>query len=502
MESKTGWRLRWALHQKKWYGKWHLYLGVIAGAILVVVGLTGSILVFQDEIDEALNPELFRVLETSKPIPLPDIIPMVKEKHPQLSFDYAMQDPMGRPNQAYRFFNFKSEEEFFVNPYTGELSGKRIHESSFVHIVTEIHRTLLVPVVGRYIVGLATLCLLILTITGMRLWLPAKWKQLRAALTVKFNTSFKRQNYDWHNVLGFYSAPVVTLLSLTGFCITFSPVVIALLFLLNGQSPQGVASLLGAQSAYTAGAKPIAPAALVNNTDSVLNGSRVVGIALPADSVGNYRLDIISPGLPRSGKREMIILDQYSGKVLLNSRRDFPSAGQAYLSWLTPLHYGSFGGLPTRILALIGGLIPLLLFITGFIIWWPRYTHRKQKPAARPRQVTSQSAPSPRPGFGPSFAKGLRYAGWMALLSGVMGLVYGLPSGIVWQPAAFSIGYTCLLVLMNFLVAAPLMLFNLPFLLFGKYSRGIQRYFALSLAMVVVFVPIYLLLMNTGIKIF
>ena len=62
MASKTKRALEWAKHQKRWFGKWHTYVGIIAGGILAFVGLTGSILVFQDEIDRALNKELFDVI--------------------------------------------------------------------------------------------------------------------------------------------------------------------------------------------------------------------------------------------------------------------------------------------------------------------------------------------------------------------------------------------------------------------------------------------------------
>ena len=91
-------------------------------------------------------------------------------------------------------------------------------------------------------------------------------------------------------------------------------------------------------------------------------GSRIGGMGLPNDSTGVYRFDILSPGSPEGGKREMLVFDQYSGKILLNSRKDFPNAGEAYLAWLQALHYGSFGGLPTKILACLGGLSPMALF--------------------------------------------------------------------------------------------------------------------------------------------
>lgn len=511
-------RLQWARHQQRWWGKWHLYLGIFAGLIVSVVGVTGSILVFQDEIDRALNRELFDVLAQQKKIPLAEIVPIVKEKYPGLSFLYAYEADTSA-TAAYRLLNFSTEEEIFINPYTGEQSGRRIHESSFIHVVTEIHRSLLIPVAGRYIVGFATLILLILTITGLRLWIPQKWKLLKSVLTVNFRNSLKRQNYDWHNVVGFYSSPVVALLSLTGVCFTFSIIVVPLLFLLSGQSPQGVAQVLGAKSVYSDTARQLPLSSVIAISREKMPDARVAGIALPADSTGSFRLDMLGPGLPVTGKREMLLIDQYTGKVLLNSRTDFPNVGNAYLSWLAPIHYGSFGGRPTQVIALVAGITPLVLFITGFIIWWPRYQKQRRndrKKAARAASDQPLPAVPRKTGSAPATAqlstgryfwvhtkKGIVYAGWFVLLAAVMGALFGLASGIIVQPAVFSIIFTAILVVANFIVALVSILFNMIFLWpLKRASRPVVKYFALSLSFTLVFVLAYCLLINTGLKIF
>lgn len=507
--------LSWAQHQKRWFAKWHLYLGIIAGAIVAFTGLTGSILVFQDEIDRALNPELFRVTETKERMTLDEIIPVIRKNYPDLKINYIMRDQKDDPALAYRVFNFKTEEETFINPYTGIMSGKRIHESSFIHIVTDLHTSLLVPVAGRYIVGLATLCLLILTISGLRLWIPKKWKQIKQVLTVKFSAGFKRQNYDWHNILGFYSAPVVAVLSVTGVCMTFSIVVIPLLFVFNGQSPQGVSQLLGAKSAYTRDAVQLPLNKIMQIAAKEIPEGSVAGIALPSDSTGNFRLDILSPDVVKTGKREMLVIDQYTGKVLINSRRDFPDVGDAYLSWLGPLHFGTFGGLPTQILALLGGLMPLVLFVTGFIIWWPRFKKQRNKgiragssadtvPARREYiHVHTAEEASKWKYFIQTMKSGFGYALWFILISAVMGALYGVISGIVIQPAVFTIAFCTILIAMNFAVSVICILFNTIFLLpFRKSSRSIIRYFALSLSFMLIHAAAYILLLNTGMEIF
>ncbi|QEC45821.1 putative iron-regulated membrane protein [Pseudobacter ginsenosidimutans] len=491
----------WALHQKRWFGKWHLYLGIIAGAILVVVGLTGSILVFQDEIDIALNKDLFESMKGQKRYSIEEVVPVVQQKYPTKEFDYVMYADVKNPNATYRFFNFHTEEEFFINPYTAELSGKRLVNSSFIRIVMNIHRTLLVPVAGRYIVGFATLCMLILTISGLRLWVPQqykKWKQWKAVLTVNFRASFKRQNYDWHNVIGFYTAPIVILLSITGIAITFSTLFIGSLFMITGQSPQSVASIFGQKSVVVEGAKTLTLAEVSAIAHQQMPTAVLIGAAIPDEKDGVYRLDMKSPGASKEGNRVMMMVDQYSGKITLNSETDFPNIGNSYLSWLTPLHYGTFGGMPTRILALIGGLVPLLLFITGFIIWWPRYkkqkgkaTYVEPKPTVKERELESIRQLPFGKYFVHHFKKGLKYALLLLVCAFLSGALYGLISGVIIQPALFTVLYTGISIGVNFVIAFFAFTFTGVFLApFRKGSKPVYKYFALSLAFLVVFLPV------------
>ncbi|NJR75162.1 MAG: PepSY domain-containing protein [Scytonema sp. CRU_2_7] len=68
-----------------------------------------------------------------------------------------------------------------------------------------------------------------------------------------------------------------------------------------------------------------------------------------------------------------IYLDQYSGKVLRIDNGLEQSLGDRVLNSFTPLHFGTFWGLPSRILYVFVGLAPLILFVTGFVMYWYRY---------------------------------------------------------------------------------------------------------------------------------
>lgn len=493
-------RLQWALHQKRWFGKWHLYVGIIAGAILCIVGITGSILVFQDEIDAALNPSLFKSLQGEKRYTIGEIVPIIQQKYPGKPFDYIMETDRDNPNATYKLYHYKTQQEFFVNPYNATLCGKRLMGSSFIRVVTNIHCFLLVPPFGRYVVGLAALCMLILTISGLRLWVPRqynKWKQWKAALTVNFKAGFKRQNYDWHSVLGFYSAPVVVMIALTGFAITFSSIFIASLFILTGRSPQSVTAIYAQKSDYKQGLPPLSAKAVSNIGTHTFPNGHIYGIALPDDKEESYRLDITAPGKAKSGKRIMLMIDRYTGKVLLNSDADFPNIGQTQLSWLAPIHYGTFGGMPTRILALLGGLTPLVLYITGFIIWWPRLKKQQANINVSVTKLTRNEHALAainllhfRQYFGYHFIRGLKYAVLLITAAFICGGLYGVVAGIVIQPGLFAVLYVGISVTANFGVALLTFLFAGVFLApFNKAGKSVYKYFAFSLAFLLVFLP-------------
>jgi uncharacterized iron-regulated membrane protein len=490
--------IKWAAHQRRWFGKWHLYIGILAGTILAITGITGSILVFRDEIDAKLNPALFSVEAGQKKIPVGDIIPVVQQKYPGLAFNFIDCEDTSA-NATYQLYDFKNEEQIFINPYTGEKVGKRMYESSFISIVTQLHTSLFIPVVGRYIIGLAALCMLILIISGIRLWLPKTVKQLKAALTINFKAGIKRQNYDWHKILGLYTSPATGLIALTGTCITFSIIIIPLLFILTGKSPKGVAQLLNAKSSYTAGIKPMPISKAISIASTIFPQGYVTNISLPSGAEGNIRLDIKCKGLPKSGKRELLILDQYSGKVLTNSHTDFPDIGHGYLTWLAPIHYGSFGGRPTQFVALLAGFVPAALLITGLYIWWPRFKRGSKKAHQPPAPVvTVNSIPAWRC-FIQQLGKGLYYAMWFLVLATACGGLYGLPASAVLPSAIFSVSFITVLIVLNGAVALLSFLFNVLILFpFGKSSRRIIRYFALSSAFCIVFLAAWWLLQLQG----
>lgn len=487
----------WAKHHQKWWGKWHLYLGLIAGLIVSVVGVTGSILVFQDEIDQKLNPELFFVEGQGNYKDYDEILSLVRDHHPELSIQ-SITINKGGEHPTYRLTTNGFQTEVFINPYTGDIIGSRPRNGGFISTVMEIHRTLMIPFAGSYIVGLASLILLILSITGIRLWLPKKISQLKSSFTVRFSVSRQKQNRSWHNLFGVFTFPIVTMLSLSGCVIFLNMLFIPMIMMLSGNSPKLMMKIFGAQSAYSDRCKSLPISDIMASFHDVAPEAKVKMIMFPRDSVGAYLISAQSPAKLKEGRRIISTVDQYSGKVIFNSDTDFPNVAKAYFSWIQPIHFGTFGGIITRILAMIGGLTPLILTITGFFIWWPRQASRKryQRIIKDRNQSVGEEPDFPKISIGKfllqEMKRGFRYALWMLPITFLSGVLYGLLVGIVWQPACFAVILCSFLAICNFAVALLTLIFNLVFLVpFNKGKRYIVRYFTWSTCIFAVYLVAY-----------
>ncbi|WP_234736658.1 PepSY-associated TM helix domain-containing protein [Tellurirhabdus bombi] len=386
-------RKNWASHQKKWYGKWHVWLGLLAGTVIFIVSLTGTILVFRDEIDHDLNAKLYEVAAPKQAAKLSfqQIAEQLKRDHPTWELAFLFK-PEGESdeNLAYHLRLKDYEKEIFVNPYTGQVTGTRLHDSYFIGIVLEIHRSLLIPVVGQYIVGTCSLILVILIISGLRLWIPKQWKHLKSRLTFRKNASFARQTYDLHQVLGFYFSPFILLIALTGAVITFLAILAPVMYLVSFEKPKSLDQILNSKSVYRQGAKPLPlDSAVATALRALPADTNIEGVGFPLEQTGIYAVYSSSPHVTQTGDKNFIYIDQYSGKINFNSAKDLPNTGKMYLNWVEPFHYGTFGGNITRALAFVASLIPSVLFVTGILIWLPRWRGKKKK--TRPAASQSES---------------------------------------------------------------------------------------------------------------
>ena len=217
--------------------------------------------------------------------------------------------------------------------------------------------------VGEWIAGWFTVLMLFLAISGIVLWWPRK------IFSLKNTASWKRTNFDLHNVLGFYSSLVMFFIAFTAVLIAFEGTMDPLVLKLNGPAAQRVdpATL---QSAPAPGAGRITPDAAVAIAEQTLPGVFVSSVNVPASPRAIYRLLARFPEDRTPAGRSRVYLDQFTGRVLLVENTRTAPLGTRILNLKRSAHTGDILGAPTQALYFIVSFGVGLQVITGVIIWW------------------------------------------------------------------------------------------------------------------------------------
>ncbi|MFT4033851.1 MAG: PepSY-associated TM helix domain-containing protein, partial [Siphonobacter sp.] len=203
---------------KKRIGQIHLWLGLASGIIVIIVSLTGCIYVFEKEIRNLTEPYQF-VEVRQKPYLPPSRLKQIAEKHLEGNIANNVMYRSPGLSATVGFFDKQHYYLIYLNQYTGEVLKVKNMNRDFFRFILDGHYYLwLPPVVGHPTVATGTLLFVILLITGLVLWWP---KNLNKANTeksfkIKWGASFKRVNYDLHNVLGFYVTIIALIIALTG----------------------------------------------------------------------------------------------------------------------------------------------------------------------------------------------------------------------------------------------------------------------------------------------
>lgn len=149
----------------------HRYVGLFAGLILVIVGLTGSLLVFEHELDDWNIQQRFgHVIPQEQKLSVGAIVNTVKATYVERP-DWKIGQVQMLPNQEFYTVRLnrpdETQWEVFVNPHTGKIMGDRQRETALFSRILDLHYQLLAGETGRQAVGVAALLLCVLSFTGL-----------------------------------------------------------------------------------------------------------------------------------------------------------------------------------------------------------------------------------------------------------------------------------------------------------------------------------------------
>jgi uncharacterized iron-regulated membrane protein len=399
--------------RRKFWLNIHLYLGLSAGGILAVVGLTGAILVFYQELQEAVNPELAVVQVPSgkrkQPRTLDDIIAAAEKRKPPDSQIFKVYYPR-KAELAYKLLYYVRDAKradkgdgyyIFVDPCTLQVKGVQLWHPkgrywgrSLVSFIMQLHWCLLLGDTGETIIGILGAVSIIFVLTGMIVWWPLTGN-FKQALSFKRRAGAVRLVFDLHKTVGFYSTVVLLIVLFSGVYFNLPAQVNSLVGLFSPvhriNAWTGMAST-DYRSTVQPGVKPLGYTQIEASVRHHYPSGRFWMLEAPQHEQGVYKVwkrEVIEVS-QFVGYREFIV-DRYSGEILNVYNSGAGSVGDVFLDWQWPLHSGQAFGWTGRILVLLSGLAYPVLFITGIIRWLQKRKAKQLKKNKRTPQAVANS---------------------------------------------------------------------------------------------------------------
>lgn len=384
---------------KKIFAKIHLWLSLPLGIVLTVVCLSGAVLVFEGEITRALHPELYRVAAPADARPLrpSQLAGRIGGQMPDSLHLVSLQLSARSDEPCMAAFRETGRRQLSVDPYTGNVNGWA-ESPAFFGTVRKLHRWLLDPPpskgeksVGKAIVGVSTLALVLILVSGLILWIPRSRKALRNRLKVSYSDG-RRFWHDCHVSLGFYATLLLLVMALTGLTWSFGWYRTAAYALFGG--PQRTAA---------AQEKPSRKADSGNRQSRERTAGREQGerqaetearpfdYAVWDEVLGQltahctaYKTIVLTQTEAQVARQSAMrridraTFDPRSGRLAEITRYEETPRQQRLRGWFYAFHTGTWGGIWTKILYFLAALIGASLPLTGYWLWWRRCMNKRK----------------------------------------------------------------------------------------------------------------------------
>ena len=366
---------------KKSIGKIHLWLGLTSGLVVFIVALTGSILVFEDEINPFINHEFYKVSNIVGQKKTIDYSIKELELHysiKKINRIYAFNDPE-RTIQVMAKDNEGKTQLFSIDPYTGKVVGSVAQENRFFSIVLDLHRHLIMGETGKFITGCSCLMFAFILISGFVLWCPKKLKNLKQRLTIKWAASFKRVNWDIHSTFGFYSCLFLLIIALTGLTWSFDWFENGVYYLADGTKKKTSIKLENPTKKDPQLDKTFFYQSILSAVDSIYPYKGDIQIRMPSDTLNSILVlkENLEKNIPNQSS--IAFFDKYTAKNIGTKPYASFTQGDKIRRIIYPIHTGSIYGYPTKIIALLVSLFATISPITGLLIWLGRKRKKKKE---------------------------------------------------------------------------------------------------------------------------
>ena len=352
--------------------KLHLVVAIIFGVFIALLGVTGSIMAFEDQLDRLFHQKLSYVKPQGPAKSLAEIGEAVLKAYP--GAEIASYSPSTARDVSYAVQ--LEDVTVYVNQYTGAVLGTRGDDAWLLQKIHQLHLRLAMMDKGRQFgettIKWSGVAALFLVITGAYLWWPVK------RVSIRRGEGSRRFWFDVHNSFGIISLVFILTLVLTGLIIGFEDRTTPLLYRLSNSQPP---PRLRLQTTPVEGATPITPDEALKIASVAAPGAMPSFINV-AQGKDVYRINARYPEDRTPGGRTRIAVDPYSGKVLLLVDSRHGPGGYNLVNLNRAIHTGDIFGMASKTVMSLASLIMALQLVSGVVMWLKRRDAEKKARAA------------------------------------------------------------------------------------------------------------------------
>lgn len=325
----------------KWLWKWHFIAGMVSLPFILILSITGIIYLFKADYEAPKQKYIKEVMVLGESIPL--------QKQWEIAKQHATKKPNSMvisvtPNQATEFVSgrFGGKSSLYVNPYSGAISGVITPKDSAMFTIRKLHGELLLGSFGTKIVELIACWMIVLILTGIYVWWPARGWQIKGFFIPRTGVNRRVFYRDVHSITGFWVAILLLMILAGG--LPWTDVFGSNFKTLQKVTNTGYPSTWNARKLKSSINDPSQnmislDQMMIKATSLNLTGE--VSIAFPKGPMGIYSVYNTNPTDLKSQKK--IHFDAYTGKQLLANDWDDVGILMQGRAWFMAFHQGEFG---------------------------------------------------------------------------------------------------------------------------------------------------------------
>jgi len=395
----------------------HLVAGVLAGLVILLMSVTGVFLTYERQMI-AWSDREFRSVPThagQARLPIETLVARFSEAHPGVA---PTAVTIGSAPDAPAAFAVP-QRTLYADAYTGAALGEG--SPTMRRVMADLrawHRWIAVEGPGRplarAITGWANLIFLFIVASGFYLWFPRKWtwNQVKTVTLFRGNLQGKARDFNWHNVIGVWSAVPLFIVVLSATPISF-PWANALVYQLVGEpapptgggaqpravQPAGRAAQPAERAAQPGGREgredrpreaptPDGLNALWTRAEQHVSGWRTINMRFPnrPEAPVVFAIDRGDGGQPHL--RSTLTLDRLTGAVVSEESFSDLTLGRRIRNTMRFAHTGEVLGIPGQTIAGAVSAGGAVLVWTGLALAWRRLRawlkRRGERPVAAP----------------------------------------------------------------------------------------------------------------------